>query len=437
MKESAYQRCGSTLCGASETNQQKTTRVLQDNRESSVQLQQQRSTQRATNFGTVQKTAKNVSDDINKSKYPNLADWYEDLKTAVEGKGVTVALTTVVRNIIGIVELQDESIQRGVYDDLRKLLGRYNNRNYANSIDTDIVPSLPAREIQATSEFLSYPDSPSQNGMTQDEAYSSFFQIFNETPTITLEDQKGKGQNIPVLDSFAKAGRAIRFQQHAKEKINPIPFSVQQGDTHTLFEYRQDYVANPLMKHEDAYRRDGQIGSWAALIKLIDSTTTIKNIIDIMNSDVTTQPTQIQLEVAGAMVADVKNSIKNWITIMNNLPGDTTIKKLLETEYKGFVDSRSYKTPTPYTGLDTSLNMMRQEETSKVNEESEQPRKRRALFRPSKDALRLIRPYPRKEVVNVNKRKREQHSKDLELARRIRGDQSHSMDDIKTTEPFM
>jgi hypothetical protein len=44
MKESVYQRCGNTSCSASETNQQKTTRALQDNRESSVQLQQQRNT---------------------------------------------------------------------------------------------------------------------------------------------------------------------------------------------------------------------------------------------------------------------------------------------------------------------------------------------------------------------------------------------------------
>ena len=45
MKESVYQRCGTTSCGASETSQQKTTRALQDNRESSVQLQQRRSAQ--------------------------------------------------------------------------------------------------------------------------------------------------------------------------------------------------------------------------------------------------------------------------------------------------------------------------------------------------------------------------------------------------------
>lgn len=46
MKESVYQRCGSTSCGASETSQRKTTRALQDNRESSVQLQQHNTIQR-------------------------------------------------------------------------------------------------------------------------------------------------------------------------------------------------------------------------------------------------------------------------------------------------------------------------------------------------------------------------------------------------------
>jgi hypothetical protein len=46
MKESVYQRCGSTSCGASESSQRKTTRALQDNRESSVQLQQHNTIQR-------------------------------------------------------------------------------------------------------------------------------------------------------------------------------------------------------------------------------------------------------------------------------------------------------------------------------------------------------------------------------------------------------
>ncbi|MCR6650875.1 MAG: hypothetical protein NVV73_04960 [Cellvibrionaceae bacterium] len=368
MKESVYQRCDNTSCGASETKQQKTTRTLQDNRESSIQLQQKRNIQHTTSRPLVQRTAKNVADDIKGSKYPNLSRWYGSLRAAVEGKGVTVALTRVVERIVEDVAPEDVSIQRGVYDDLRKLLGRYNTKNYAHSINLDTVPSLPAREIQATSEFLSYPDSPSHSGLTQEEASSGFFQIFNERPTITLQDQQGNNQSIPILDSFAKAGRAIRYQQYAKEKINPAPFSVQQGDIHTLFEYRQDYVANPLRQHEDAYRRDGQIGSWAALIRLIDVTTTIKNIIDIINNNVTTQPTQIQLEVAGAMVADVKNGIQNWITIMNNLPADTTIKKLLETEYKGFVDSRSYKTLAPRTGLETSLNTNPEE--VKMDEES-------------------------------------------------------------------
>ena len=46
MKESVYQRCDNTSCGTSETSQQKTTRALQDNRESSIQLQQQQAMQR-------------------------------------------------------------------------------------------------------------------------------------------------------------------------------------------------------------------------------------------------------------------------------------------------------------------------------------------------------------------------------------------------------
>lgn len=46
MKESVYQRRDTPSCGATETSQQKTTRALQDNRESSMQLQQQRTVQR-------------------------------------------------------------------------------------------------------------------------------------------------------------------------------------------------------------------------------------------------------------------------------------------------------------------------------------------------------------------------------------------------------
>jgi hypothetical protein len=316
------------------------------------------------NLNTIQKTAKNVSDAIKNDKYPSLKKWYAELKKAVDGSGVTEALTIVVQEIFNIVREEDVSIQRAVYDDLKKLLNRYNNKNHRYPIKLSIVPSLPAREIQATSEYLSYPDSPSHNSMTQEEASRSFSQIFNESSTITLQDQQGRGQTIPVVDSFAKAGRAIRYQQYANETIAPIPFSVQQGDTHTLFEYRHDYVANPLRQREDAYRRDGQIGSWADIIKLIDSTTTIQNIINIINGNVTTQATQVQLEVAGAMVADTKNGIKNWITIMKGLPGGTTIKNLLNTEYAEFVDSRSYKTPKSFTGPETSLKMMEQEDTS-------------------------------------------------------------------------
>jgi hypothetical protein len=315
-----------------------------------------------SNLNTIQKTAQNVSDDIKNNKYPNLNAWHVELKNAADGYGVTEALTGVVNIIIGLLKKQDVSKQRAVYDDLKKLLIRYNNKNHRFPIDLSIVPSLPAREIQTTSEYLSYPDSPSHSSMTQEEASHSFSHIFSGASTIPLQDQQGRGQNIPVVDSFAKAGRAIRYQQHAKEAITPIPFSVKQGDIHTLFEYRNDYVANPLRQHEGAYRRDGQIGSWSDIIKFIDSTTTIQNIIDIINGNVTTQATQVQLEVAGAMVADTKNGIKNWITIMKELPGDTTIKNLLDTEYKGFVDSRSYKTPKPHTGPETSLKMMEQED---------------------------------------------------------------------------
>lgn len=46
MKESIYQLCGRKSCDVSETSQQKTTRVLQDNRENSIQLQQQQIAQR-------------------------------------------------------------------------------------------------------------------------------------------------------------------------------------------------------------------------------------------------------------------------------------------------------------------------------------------------------------------------------------------------------
>ncbi|MCW2485166.1 hypothetical protein J5069_04560 [Candidatus Symbiopectobacterium sp. NZEC127] len=309
------------------------------------------------NINTIQKTALNVSDDIKNNKYPSLKDWYSQLQNAVDGGGVTMALKTVVGNIIETVNTHDINIQRAVYNDLIKLLGRYNNHNNVYPIDLRIVPILPAREIQATSKYLGYPDSPSHNSMTQEEASLSFFQLFEKAPTITLQDQQGRDQTIPVLDSFAKAGSAIRYQQYAKEKIDPIPFSVQQGDIHTLFEYRYDYVANPLRPAEDAYRRDGQIGSWADIIKLIDSTTTIQDIINIINNDVTTQATQIQLEAAGAMIADNKQGIKNWITVMKNIPGDTLIKNLPDTEYKEFINSRSYKTANPFTGSETSLKM--------------------------------------------------------------------------------
>jgi hypothetical protein len=64
------------------------------------------------------------------------------------------------------------------------------------------------------------------------------------------------------------------------------------------------------------------------------------------------------------MIADTKNGIKNWVTIMRNLPGDTAIKMLLQTEYKGFVDSRSYKTTKPLTGQKTSLKMTEQDDAS-------------------------------------------------------------------------
>ncbi len=45
MKESVYQRCGANTCDAGETRQKKK-RALQDNRESSVQMQKQQAVQR-------------------------------------------------------------------------------------------------------------------------------------------------------------------------------------------------------------------------------------------------------------------------------------------------------------------------------------------------------------------------------------------------------
>lgn len=72
MKESVYQRCGNTSCGASEINQQKTTRALQDNRESSVQLQQQRNTQQ-----TVQRNNTGLPDNL-KAGIENLSGYSMD-----------------------------------------------------------------------------------------------------------------------------------------------------------------------------------------------------------------------------------------------------------------------------------------------------------------------------------------------------------------------
>jgi len=303
----------------------------------------------------IQKNSQDVRRDLTNNKYPRLKNWHTNLVEAVTNPGVSKALPNLVTCIICSVAEKDESIRRGVYDDLRKLLNRYNNNQIRYRIDLSLVPTLPAREIETTSEYLCCPDSPTREEMTQQEALINFNHIFDSAPQITLEDQRGNGQIIPVLDNFAQAGRAIRYQQYAQQTINPIPFTVQQGDLFTLFEYRQDYVANPLIQQGDAYRRDGQIGSWAQLIKLIDSTTTIQDIINIINGNVTTQATQIQLEVAGAMIADNKNGIQNWITVMNGLPLNTPIKKLLETEYQGFVNSRSYQTSNPQTGPNTSL----------------------------------------------------------------------------------
>lgn len=304
----------------------------------------------------VQRTKADVQNDLKGNKYNGLAKWNSQINEALSGTNVTIALSNVITNtILTAVQTDDENTQRIVYDDLRKLINRYNNNNHAFKIDANIVPSLPPRNIQSRSEYISGQDSPSYLGMSQEETVNNFNRIFSNKPQIVLKDKQDNSQSIPVLSSFAQAGRAIRYQQFAKESIPPNPFAVQQGDVHTLFEYRTDYVANPLRQQDEAYLRDGQIGSWAELIKQIDSTTTVQNIIDIINGKTTTQPTQIQSEVAGAMVADTKRGIQNWITIMNDIPGDTTIKNLLTTVYKGFVDSRSYKTDKQGTGSNMFL----------------------------------------------------------------------------------
>ena len=294
----------------------------------------------------VQRSKAEVQSDLKGNKYTHLTKWNSALKTAVSGSGVKQALSDVINTIVVAVAEDDENVKRKTYDDLRKLIQRYNMNNNIpyNQIDPGIVPVIAPREIQSTSEYIEYSDSPSYQGMTHEETAKGYNAIFSEAPQIELKDKKDNKQKIPVLNSFAQAGRAIRYQQFGKDTINPIPFSVQQGDTQTLFEYRNDYVANPLKEQDGSYLRDGQIGSWKELIDEIDSNTTVQDIINIIDGNVKTQATQIQLVVAGAMVADTKNGIKNWKIIMENLPPKTTIKNLLTTEYKGFVDSRSYKT---------------------------------------------------------------------------------------------